>query len=134
MVIKVPLPQKTIHQLLRHKESSPPLQTPRNREYKFQSIAPQPPSIFSFYSDIPQHHRLKWLQYSANNSNSQSSIQQHLLQGDSLKNDCFGATNENIWYKCEQHPWVSDKDFSTRFVGAKEDGEKMSKQVIMREI
>lgn len=70
-----------------------------------------PPSILSFYADIPKEHKLKLTQRIPESYTTKRAV---VIKG------CQCATNMATWFKCDEHPWdtttLREFDFRETFV------------------
>ena len=72
------------------------------RLYKDELVAP--PSILSFYADIPKEHKFQLIK-----SHSERPMKRAMVvQG------CRCATNLDSWIKCDRHPWNTAKDNNSK--------------------
>eukprot|EP00586_Coscinodiscus_wailesii_P023359 CAMPEP_0172520992 /NCGR_PEP_ID=MMETSP1066-20121228/292318_1 /TAXON_ID=671091 /ORGANISM="Coscinodiscus wailesii, Strain CCMP2513" /LENGTH=238 /DNA_ID=CAMNT_0013303823 /DNA_START=1 /DNA_END=713 /DNA_ORIENTATION=- len=71
---------------------------------------PFPPSMTSFFADIPKENKPVWP--SCGSTGDKTSSKQQLLLPQKGKK-CLCATNQQDWYKCQTHPWqqMNVKDY-----------------------
>jgi hypothetical protein len=62
-----------------------------------------PPSLLSFFADIPRDHRWKRLGCTSSNTNIINALKNITHQGDF----CNCSTSHREWFSCNTHPWNS---------------------------
>ena len=64
-------------------------------EHKFDVEKPSPPSVLSFYADIPKEHKYELIKTSS----------EHPPKRARVTKGCRCATNLVPWFQCDEHPW-----------------------------
>ena len=64
---------------------------------------PQPPSVLSYYADIPLINRPSHPSSSCQTQEETKQVSRRFRFGA----DCVCATSHRLWYSCRQHPWGS---------------------------
>ena len=68
-----------------------------------ETMMPNPPSVLSFYADIPPAHKLMTPICNAEQYTDIFSVHNNIMTG--TTEQCACATNLRSWYNCSSHPW-----------------------------